>query len=74
MTRAPRITGRKVIASLQKVGFRVVRVRGSHHFLQHPDGRCTVVPLHPNETIGVGLLAKILQDAELSLGDFQKLL
>ena len=74
MTRAPRITGKRVIAGLQKIGFQVVRIRGSHHFLQHPDGRCTVVPVHPAETIGVGLLAKILHDAELSLGEFRKLL
>jgi len=73
MTKAPRITGKKVIASLQKVGFLMVRVNGSHHFLRHPDGRCTVVPVHQGETIGVGLLAKILHDAELSLGEFLKL-
>ena len=74
MTRIPRISGKKVIAALLKAGFQVVRVKGSHQFLQHSDGRCTVVPVHSGETIGVGLLSKILHDVELSLGDFQKLL
>jgi predicted RNA binding protein YcfA (HicA-like mRNA interferase family) len=73
MTRAPRITGKHVIAKLLKVGFSVTRVKGSHHFLQHPDGRCTVVPVHQGEIIGVGLLSKILQDAELTSNEFQKL-
>jgi predicted RNA binding protein YcfA (HicA-like mRNA interferase family) len=73
MIRAPRITGGTVIASLHKAGFRVVRVKGSHHFLKHPDGRCTVVPVHKGETIGVGLLARILHDAELSIHEFRQL-
>jgi len=43
-----------------------VRIKGSHHFLKHPDGRCTVVPVHAGEEIGSGLLAKILRDSEIS--------
>ena len=45
MTRLPRISGRQLIAKLKRLGFEVVRVRGSHHLLKHPDGRMTVVPL-----------------------------
>lgn len=74
MTRLPRITGREVIAALRRAGFEVVRVKGSHHFLRHPDGRGTVVPVHPGETIGPGLLAAILRDCELSREDFSSLL
>jgi len=48
-----------------------MRVKGSHHFLQHPDGRRTVVPIHSGETIGPGLLNKILKDAEVELEEFQ---
>lgn len=51
--------------SPQELGFQV-RVRGSHHYLRHPDGRTTVVPAHAGETIGPGLLSKILRDAEIS--------
>ena len=58
-----------LIRSLSKCGFAVIRVRGSHHFLQHPDGRRTVVPVHAGETIGPGLLSKILKDAEIEVGD-----
>jgi predicted RNA binding protein YcfA (HicA-like mRNA interferase family) len=48
------------------LGFREVRIRGSHHYLRHPDGRTTVVPAHAGEAIGPGLLSKILRDAEIS--------
>lgn len=74
MIKTPRITGKEVIRALNKDGFKVVRVKGSHHFLQHFDGRCTVVPVHRGETIGVGLMNKILNDAELSTQDFIELL
>jgi predicted RNA binding protein YcfA (HicA-like mRNA interferase family) len=39
----------------------VIRVKGSHHYLQHGDGRATVIPVHSGEDIGRGLLAKILR-------------
>lgn len=74
MTKLPRITGREVIRALKKAGFDVIRIKGSHHFLEHSDGRCTVVPVHRGETIGIGLLSKILNDTELNNHDFIKLL
>ncbi|MHB1591402.1 MAG: type II toxin-antitoxin system HicA family toxin [Sulfuricella sp.] len=42
--------------------------------MHHPDGRSTVVPVHSGETIGPGLLAKILRDCDLNREQFQKLL
>jgi predicted RNA binding protein YcfA (HicA-like mRNA interferase family) len=70
VTRLPRITGREVVSALRKAGFEVVRIKGSHHFLRHPDGRGTVVPVHAGETIGPGLLAAILRDCELQRDEF----
>jgi len=74
MARLPRVTGKDVIAALVQVGFEVARVKGSHHLLRHPDGRVTVVPVHAAETIGPGLVAKILRDCELTREQFQALL
>ena len=74
MTRLPRLTGEKLIRILHGAGFIDMRVRGSHHFLRHSDGRVTVVPVHSNETIGPGLLSKILSDCELSRDEFLELL
>jgi predicted RNA binding protein YcfA (HicA-like mRNA interferase family) len=63
-----------VVATLRKAGFEVARIKGSHHFLRHPDGRVTVVPVHFGETIGPGLLAAILRDCEIERRDFIALL
>jgi predicted RNA binding protein YcfA (HicA-like mRNA interferase family) len=70
MARLPRLRGREIVAALQRAGFIVVRVKGSHHFLRHADGRVTVVPVHSGETIGPGLLKKILSDLEMQPEEF----
>lgn len=70
MSRLSRITGKKVISALRKTGFEVVRIKGGHHFLQHEDGRCAVVAVHAGETIGSGLMIKILNDCEMTVDDF----
>jgi predicted RNA binding protein YcfA (HicA-like mRNA interferase family) len=72
MPRLPRLRGRQAIGALSRAGFVVVRIRGSHHFLRHPDGRVTVVPLHAGETLGPGLLSKILKDAAMDVEEFEK--
>ncbi len=38
---------KKVIKDVTKMGFKVVRQRGSHVMMKHPDGRITVIPVHP---------------------------
>jgi predicted RNA binding protein YcfA (HicA-like mRNA interferase family) len=74
MPRLPRVSGQKLIAALVKAGFTVSRIRGSHHFVEHEDGRATVVPVHRGETIVPGLLLKILRDCELNRDDLKRLL
>lgn len=74
MKKLPRLKGRELIAALHKAGFEVVRVKGSHHFLCHSDGRCTVVPVHHGETIGPGLMSKILRDCEMTRDELLELL
>jgi len=41
-----------VVAAHRRAGSAVTRVKGSHHFLRHTDGRSTVVPAHAGETVG----------------------
>ncbi len=74
MTKLPALTGKTLIAALAKAGFEVLRIRGSHHYIQHPDGRATVIPMHAGEAVGSGLMAKILRDCEISREDLQRLL
>ncbi len=74
MSKTPRLSAKEIIAVLGKAGFVVARVKGSHHFLKHPDGRKTIVPVHSGETIGPGLLLKILRACEIDLEQLNKLL
>ncbi len=70
----PSVTGGRLIKTLGRLGFEVIRSRGSHHFLRHPDGRCTVVVVHRGETVGRGLMAQILRDCEITREDLQNVL
>jgi len=73
MSKIPRIDGKTVVSALARSGFEVTRIKGSHHFLRHPDGRVTVVPVHSGETVGPGLLSKILNDCDLTREEFEAL-
>jgi predicted RNA binding protein YcfA (HicA-like mRNA interferase family) len=70
MTKLPRIKAKDLLRALKRAGFAVLRIKGSHHFLQHPDGRVTSVPVHSGEIIGPGLLATILRDIEMTPEEF----
>jgi predicted RNA binding protein YcfA (HicA-like mRNA interferase family) len=71
MPKLPRLRGRELLAALKRAGFVVVRAKGSHHFVRHPDGRTTVVPVHAGEIIGPGLLREILKDVEMDAEDLK---
>jgi predicted RNA binding protein YcfA (HicA-like mRNA interferase family) len=73
MSKLPSLTGKEVVSLHKKVGFIVERQRGSHVFLKHDDGRATVVPIHSGETIGPGLLSKILRDVEMTKGELLRI-
>ena len=51
MTRLTRLKGKEIVRILDQEGFRVVRTRGSHAELKHPDGKTTVVPLHSTKQL-----------------------
>ena len=74
MTRLPRVTGKEMLRALERWGFVLIRVKGSHHFVQHPDGRATVVPVHAGETLGPGLTNRILLDTNLTRDEMIEML
>ena len=74
MSNLPAVSGKGLLKFLQEQGFTVIRTRGSHHFLRHTDGRVTTVPTHSNESIGTGLLLKILKDCDIDKEDFMKMI
>ena len=52
------MTGKEIIKQLEKYGWTVLRVSGSHHRMGNGNLR-TTVPIHGNRDIGKGLLAEI---------------
>lgn len=75
MAKLPQLSAIQLAKILKKVGFQLIRQQGSHMFFKHSDGRVTVVPNHPGENLGPGLLLKIIKkDLQMSREDFEKLL
>ena len=74
MSKLPQITAKDLIKILTKIGFKVIRQKGSHIFLRHENGRTTVIPNHPGEKLDRGLLNKILRkDIQISKKEFREL-
>jgi predicted RNA binding protein YcfA (HicA-like mRNA interferase family) len=70
----PVISGKELVALLEKSGFVIIRIKGSHHRLKHPDGRIATIPVHKNDPISKGLLRKIIrEDIAISIDEFNKL-
>lgn len=75
MGKLPQVTAREFTRVAQKLGFKLIRQRGSHMFFRHPDGRVTVIPNHPSETVDRGLALKIIKkELQISQEEFEKLL
>lgn len=69
MPKLPRIGGRDCLAALQRLGFTVVRQKGSHVVLRRDSSGC-VVPNH--KEIRTGTLSGILKQAGVSVEEFIK--
>ena len=68
------IKAKAIIKALEKDGFEFKRTSGSHHVYKHQDGRRVVVAYHHlGETIPLGTLASIIEDAEWSDEDLIRL-
>ncbi len=75
MAKLPRLSAIELTKILKKLGFQFIRQEGSHMFFRHSDGRATVVPKHPGEDLGTGLLNKIIKkDLQISREEFEKCL
>lgn len=72
MSKLPVVSGKQAIKIFAKIGYRIIRQRGSHVRLYHNDKRPITIPNH--KILAKGLLRKLLRDAELSISDFIKFL
>ncbi len=75
MRQTPRgITARRLIQAPRADGFRVMRIRGSHHIYRHGDGRRVIVAYHSlGETFPIGTLKAMLDDIGWDVADLERL-
>lgn len=70
--RIPRPTGKEMLRFLERRGFVLVRIRGSHHFLRK-GGLRTSVPIHGKQALPIGTFLAILADIRMSREEFIRL-
>ncbi|MFQ5976308.1 MAG: type II toxin-antitoxin system HicA family toxin [Candidatus Hydrothermarchaeales archaeon] len=74
MPKLPSLTPQKIIKIIEKRGFVIDRIKGSHHIYYHSGTkRRVVVPLHKKE-LPKGTLLEILRQAGLSKEELKILL
>lgn len=73
--RQPRLTGAELVRALQRLGWEVVVLRGSHVQLRHSErgGRVTV-PVHAGKVLGPGLTQAILKEAGVDANELRRVL
>ena len=74
MVKLPVISGREAVRRFERLGYQVVRQRGSHIRLLHPSrSSCKPLTIPDHKELGKGLLRKLFRDAEVTLEEFMKL-
>ena len=66
----PLLSGREVLAALQRLGFVEIHRKGSHVKMEHQDGRRIVFPFHSE--IDRYTLKGALEDADIEITEFLK--
>jgi predicted RNA binding protein YcfA (HicA-like mRNA interferase family) len=66
----PLLSGRRVFATLTRLGFVEVQRKGSHVKMKHADGRVIVFPFH--DEVDRFTLKGALRDADIEIEDFLK--
>jgi predicted RNA binding protein YcfA (HicA-like mRNA interferase family) len=74
MPPVPSLPGERVVRALERAGFVLARVSGSHHVMRHPGGRGTTVPVHHGRDLAKGTLRAILADTDLAVEELRRLL
>ncbi|MEL6441507.1 MAG: type II toxin-antitoxin system HicA family toxin [Cyanobacteria bacterium J06621_8] len=65
------ISGKKLCKVLEKRGWKLARVKGSHHiYTQENVSKIIIIPVHGNRDLPTGTLKGILRDAGLTENDF----
>lgn len=75
MPKLPQVKARDLVKVALKLDFKFRDQSGSHAVYTHVDGRRVTIAIHPTETIGIGLLTKIIKkDFQITKAEFVNLL
>ena len=75
MPKLPLISAKEAIKAFEKIGYQVIRRRGSHIRMRHKiDTNKQPITIPNHKTIGKGLLRKLLRDTELTIEYFLELI
>ena len=64
------VSGRRAIRALEKLGYEVARITGSHYVLKYPERPTISIPRHGN--VKVGLLLSKIKAAGLTPEEFEE--
>ena len=73
MSPLPSLKGSEIVAALERSGYSLARIKGSHWMLQK-EGRTVPVPVHQGDDVPKPTLRAILRLAGLSEDEFLTLL
>lgn len=71
MPKLRRLNGQQVVRILEELGFKVIRIRGSHHVMRRvvktktgkEETQTVNVPVHGSKQLGAGMLKRLYRDA-----------
>ena len=64
------VSGKDLARTVQKKGWSLARIHGSHHIFTMPGRReRLVIPIHGNRPLKIGLLRSLMRTAELTEDD-----
>lgn len=66
------VSGKELARILEQRGWRLLRVRGSHHVFGRPGRqRPLVIPIHSNRSLSLGMIRDLMKETGLTEEDFE---
>jgi predicted RNA binding protein YcfA (HicA-like mRNA interferase family) len=71
MPKLPSVSGAEAVRAFERLGFRVVRITGSHHVMEKPGHPLNLaVPVHKGKNLKTGLLHRLIRTAGVTADEF----
>jgi predicted RNA binding protein YcfA (HicA-like mRNA interferase family) len=73
MPKLRRLSGKEVLAILKRLGFEIVRIKGSHHHMRHTQSQSCflTIPVHGNKSLPPGTMKDIIKQVAPCITDIE---